>query len=54
MGAPPSEDDYSSMIILSLLESYQVLLMTLGNAAQQANIPLTSDNYITKAVQEYK
>ena len=54
MGAPPSEDNYSSMIILSLPESYQVLLTTLGDAAQQANNPLTSDNYITKAVQEYE
>lgn len=54
MGAPPSEDDYSSMIILTLPESYQILLTTLGDAAQQANNPLTSDNYITKAVQEYE
>jgi Pol polyprotein, beta-barrel domain/GAG-pre-integrase domain len=54
MGAPPSEDDYSSMIILSLPESYQVLLTTLGDAAQQAGKPLNSDNYITKAIQEYE
>jgi gag-polypeptide of LTR copia-type len=54
MGAPPSEDNYSSMIILSLPESYQVLLTTLGDATQQAGNPLNSNNYITKAIQEYE
>ena len=38
MGAMVNDGNYSSIIILSLPESYQLLLTTLGNAAQQAKI----------------
>ena len=54
MGAMVDEGDYSSIIILSLPESYQLLLTTLGNAAQQARNPMTPDDYIIHATQEYE
>ena len=54
MGARVDGSDYSSIIILSLPESYQLLLMTLGNTAQQAKNPMTPDDFITHAIQEYE
>ena len=47
-------DDYSSMILMSLPESYTLHLETLANAASSSRNPLTAHTFITKAINLYE
>src|SRR5882724_8863717 len=54
MGVTLHNDDYSSMILMSLPESYTLHLETLADAASSSRNPLTAHTFITKAIDLYK
>ena len=54
MGVALHDDDYVSMILMSLPESYTIHLETLADATSSSGNPLTTHNLITKAVNLYE
>src|SRR5882724_4446419 len=54
MGVILHDDDYSSMILMSLPESYTLHLETLANAASSSGNPLTAHAFIMKEIDLYE
>jgi len=54
MGVNLHDDDYSSMILMSLPESCTLHLKTLANAASSSGNPLTAHTFITKVIDLYE
>ena len=53
MGVTLHNDDYASMILMSLPESYTLHLETLADAASSSGNPLTAHGFITKEINLY-
>src|SRR5882724_9267925 len=54
MGVILHDDNYSSMILMSLPESYTMHLETLADAASSSGNPLTAHAFITKVIDLYE
>jgi len=54
IGVDLHNNDYASMILMSLPESYTIHLETLADATSSSGNPLTTHNLITKAVNLYE
>ena len=48
------DNDYVSMVLMSLPESYTIHIKTLADAASSSGNPLTAHNLITKVIDLYK
>src|SRR5882672_1152324 len=54
MGVAMHNDDYASMILMSLPESYTMHLETLADAASSSGNPLSAHSFIMKAIDLYE
>src|SRR5882724_5755912 len=54
MGVALHDDDYTSMILMSLPESYTLHLETLADTMNSSGNPLTAHGFITKAIDLYE